>query len=144
MYFVSLTRLRVRSIRFLPGFLRANEASVKMIKKLDGFIGGKELIDKSLTFWTITVWESEKAMKAFRNNEPHKYAMRRLPDWCDEGSYMHWLQEDLAIPSWVELHQKMVTEGKITKVRFPSPQQAGMNYPPIKWTKTERTLKSIT
>jgi len=141
MYFISLTRLRVRSVIYLPRFLSTNEASIKAIKKLDGFIAGKELIDKSLTFWTITVWESEKAMKAFRNNEPHKYAMRRLPDWCNEGSYMHWLQEDTTMPAWPQLHHKMITEGKITKVRYPSPQQPGMNYPPIKWTKTERVIK---
>ena len=141
MYFVSLTRLRVRSVIYLPGFMMTNNASIKVLKKIGGLVAGKELIDKGLTFWTVTVWESDKAMKSFRNNGPHKYAMRRLPDWCNEGSYMHWLQEDTTIPPWPELYQKMITEGKITKVRFPSPQQANMNYPPIRWTKTERTIK---
>ncbi|MBD1366665.1 hypothetical protein IDJ77_22830 [Mucilaginibacter sp. ZT4R22] len=63
MYFVSVTRLRVRSYRFLPSFLLANEGSVRLIKTIGGFVGGKELVDKNLTFWTVTVWESDAAMK---------------------------------------------------------------------------------
>jgi len=107
---------------------------------VDGFVKGKELIDIKLTFWTVTVWESDQAMKYFRNNEPHKNAMRKLPDWCDEGAYAHWQQEESFIPDWDVLYQKMLTIGKITKVRNPSPDHADMNHPEIKWRKTERLI----
>jgi len=141
MYFISLTRLRVRSIVYLPAFILANEASVRVIKKIPGFIEGKELIDKHLTFWTITVWESEQAMKHFRNNDPHKKAMRKLPDWCNEGAYAHWTQEDEVIPEWNILYGRLLKEGRLTKIKRPSEQQEGMNYPPPFWTKTERSFK---
>ena len=141
MYFVSVTRLRVRSVWFLPKFFMANEASIKSIVKIDGFIAGKELVDKGLTFWTVTLWQSDQAMKYFRNNDPHKMAMRNLPHWCNEASYAHWQQEDEIIPAWPDLYKKFVEELKITKVKHPSPQQEAKQYPAPKWTKTERPFK---
>jgi len=63
MPFVSVTRLRVKSLFFLIPFMRANEASVKEIKVSKGLLKGKELIDKKLTFWTVTIWENEESMK---------------------------------------------------------------------------------
>jgi len=140
MYFVSLTRLRVRSWIHLPRFILANEASVKSIKRINGFISGKELVDKGLVFWTVTVWDSMEAMKQFRNNDPHKTAMRKLPVWCNEGSYAHWTQDESEIPDWSSLYQKMMTIGKLTKVKNPSPRQEGMNYP-APASKNERILK---
>jgi hypothetical protein len=143
MYFVSITRLRIRSIFFLPRFLLANEASIKFIRKVNGFIAGKELIDKGFTFWTVTIWESGEAMKFFRNNDPHKTAMRNLPNWCNEAAYAHWTQEDDTIPPWPVLHQKLIEVGKLTKVKFPSAQQPTMNFRAPKWSKSERFFKRI-
>jgi hypothetical protein len=143
MYFISVTRLRIRSIIYLPKFLLANEATIRSIKKIEGFITGKELIDKKLTFWTITLWESDQAMKYFRNNDPHKSAMRKLPEWCDEGAYVHWLQEDAEIPPWDLIYKKLIVDGKLTKVKRPSIQHLGMNYPAPAWRKTERKFSPM-
>jgi len=141
MYFISVTRLRVRSFIFFPQFFYENESSIRAIKKIDGFIAGKELVDKKLTFWTVTLWKSDQAMKIFRNNNPHKRVMRKLPLWCDEASYTHWLLDEPAIPDWGTIYKKMITEGKITKVKYPSAQQAAMNYPAPRCTKIERPFK---
>ena len=141
MYFVSATRLRVRSIFFIVGFMRANEASVKTLVKTPGFISGKELTDKGLTFWTLTIWKDEASMKAFRNSAPHRKAMHGLPQWCNEASYTHWMQEEEQLPDWDTAYKKMMEEGKITKVRKPSARQLEKNYPPPKWKKFERPLK---
>jgi hypothetical protein len=141
MYFISVTRLRVRSFIFLPQFFYENEASIKAVKKIDGFIAGKELIDRSLTFWTVTLWKSDQAMKIFRNNNPHKRVMRKLPHWCDEAAYVHWLTDLPAIPDWDAIHKKLLAEGKTTKVKYPSAQQAGMNYTAPVWRKIERPFK---
>ena len=142
MYFVSVTRLRLRSIFFLPRFLRSNEAAIKSIKKSEGFICGKELVDKKPTFWTVTVWETDKAMKFFRGNKPHQYAMQKMPFWCNEGSVVHWEQENTTIPEWDILHKRLVTEGRATKVKFPSPNNQDMNYPAPLWRKFSRSFES--
>jgi len=121
--------------------MRANEASVKALKIADGLLKGKELIDKQLTFWTITLWEDEASMKGFRGSLAHKNAMQQLPKWCNEASYHHWVQEDNELPSWKTVSEKLFAEGTLSKVRNPSKAQVENQFPPIKWTKTERKLK---
>ncbi len=141
MRFVSVTRLRVKSIFFLIPFMRANEASVKELRNAGGLIKGKELIDKKMTFWTVTLWENEVSMKAFRGSSSHRQAMQRLPDWCDEASYHHWEQDGDELPSWGSISERLFSEGKLSKVRYPSNAQASNQFPPVKWTRTERKLK---
>lgn len=121
----------------------ANESSINQLIKTAGFLGGRELIDKHLTFWTLTMWESDANMRDFRNSSPHRKAMQKLPIWCDEASYIHWIQEEPKLPEWKFISGKMSTEGKISKVRNPSGNQITKNYAEIKWTKLERTLKLI-
>jgi quinol monooxygenase YgiN len=141
MPFVSVTRLRVKSILYLIPFMRANEASVKELKNSKGLLMGRELVDKQLTFWTITMWEDEASMKEFRNSSSHRNAMQKLPKWCNEASYHHWIQEDMNFPDWKTVSEKLFTEGKLSKVRTPSKSQTTNQFPSIKWTKTERKLK---
>ena len=141
MPFVSVTRLRVKSLFFLIPFMRANEASVKEIKVSKGLLKGKELIDKKLTFWTVTIWENEESMKKFRGSIAHRNAMQQLPVWCNEASYHHWIQEDYELPSWDVISKKLFSEGRLSKVRNPSKAQIENHFPLIKWTKTERRLK---
>lgn len=141
MPFVSVTRLRVKSMLYLIQFMRANEASVKALKSSAGLIKGKELIDKHLTFWTVTLWENEASMKEFRGSSSHRNAMQHLPLWCNEASYHHWIQEENEYPDWNTIAEKLFTEGRLSKVRNPSKAQTENRFPPIKWLKTERKLK---
>ena len=140
MPFVSVTRLRVKSIFYLLPFIRANEACVKALQTSEGLLKGKELIDKRLTFWTITVWETPEAMKKYRNSIAHRNAMQHLPAWCNEASYHHWIQEEADIPNWHTAAEKLFSAGTLSKVRNPSAAQQNNIFPKISWTKTERTL----
>ncbi|OOQ60904.1 hypothetical protein BC343_23370 [Mucilaginibacter pedocola] len=115
---------------------------MRYIKTVNGFAGGMELLDKNLTFWTATVWHSEADMKAFRSGEPHKKAMRNLPHWCDEAAYAHWQQQENTPPDWDIVHEMLLAEGRLSKVKYPSIQQGVMAYPPPKWRKTQRILAS--
>jgi heme-degrading monooxygenase HmoA len=141
MPFVSVTRLKVKSIKYLPAFLSANEASVKQIKSCTGLIAGRELIDKGLTFWTLTMWNDAESMLAFRNSSAHKLAMQKIAEWCNEASYIHWIQEEKILPEWKHVSEQLIKGGKITKVRNPSKNQENNTFPPIKWTRLERRLK---
>jgi heme-degrading monooxygenase HmoA len=141
MPFISVTRLRVKSLFFLFSFIRANEASVKELKSSSGLLMGKELIDKKLTFWTITLWEDEDSMKKFRGSLSHRKAMQHLPKLCNEASYHHWFQEENECPNWTTISDKLYSEGKLSKVRNPSNAQITNQFPPIQWTKFERKLK---
>ena len=126
MVLVSVTRLRVRSFRFVLPFIWYALRSTLQAKGNPGNFGVRLRKTKRFTFWTLTLWESDSAMRAFRVAPPHRDAMRKLPYWCDEASYAHWNQDDSVMPSWQEAVKKLSVSGEISKVLYPSPdQQAG-------------------
>ena len=87
MIFVSLTRLRVRSTRFVPIFLLYTFRARRQVKKAPGFQKGGLLADRSWTFWTMTAWDTQEDMRQFMTTGAHKKAMPRLLHWCDEASF---------------------------------------------------------
>ena len=128
MIFVSLTRLRLRSIRFLPQFALHATRSRNQIQRAPGFLVGALLPDRKWTFWTMTAWDSEESMRQYMISGAHKTAMPRLLQWCDEASVAHWTQTEATLPSWTEADRRMRETGRISKVRHPSPRHAGLNY----------------
>ena len=117
----SVTRLRVRSVRYLPPFVWETFLSQRQAVRAPGFLGGGLLLDAHRTFWTLTVWESERVMKAFRGTAPHAKVMPRLVEWCDEASYAHWIPTGDSVPSWPEAYEHLVAEGRLSRVAHPSP-----------------------
>jgi Domain of unknown function (DUF3291) len=128
MTFVSLTRLRIRSIRFMPLFALHTWQSLRQIRRARGFQTGALLADRDWTFWTMTAWDSEESMRQFMVTGSHKAAMAHLLEWCDEASVAHWTQEQAAVPSWREADRRMRELGRSSKVRNPSPQHATLSF----------------
>jgi hypothetical protein len=128
MRFVSVTRLRLRSLWFLPGFLWHAGWSRQQSLRLDANLHTATVKDRGLVFWTITVWPDQAAMRAFRNSGAHQKAMPKLFAWCDEATYVHWLQEDAAPPDLATAHRRLVAEGTVSPVRFPSSDNATRNF----------------
>ncbi|MFZ0734922.1 MAG: DUF3291 domain-containing protein [Candidatus Sulfotelmatobacter sp.] len=116
----SVTRLRVRSLRFLPAFLWHTFKSQRQVTRAAGFCGGRLLVDSHWTFWTLTVWENEQAMRKFRGSGAHARVMSHLPRWCDEAAYAHWMPATDAIPEWLEAYEKLVAEIHWSRVEYPS------------------------
>lgn len=123
MVLVSVTRLRVRSYHYLLPFIWYAVRSTLQAKGSAGNIGVRLRKTKRLAFWTLTLWESDSAMRAFRVAAPHRDAMRKLPYWCDEASYAHWNQDDSVMPAWKEAVEKLSVSGELSKVLYPSPDQ---------------------
>lgn len=128
MYWVSVTRLRIRSVRYLPGFFWYAFWSDRQARKAPGYVRGIMLPDQEWTFWTQTVWESREAMREFRKAGSHRAVMPKLVNWCDEASVAHWEQESDALVSWEEADQRMRTIGAPSKVRRPSIGHASLRY----------------
>jgi heme-degrading monooxygenase HmoA len=118
--FASVTRLRVRSLMYLPAFLWQTCLSQRQVVRAHGFAGGRLLVDKRLTFWTLTTWQDERAMKAFRGSGPHSKVMPHLVEWCDEAAYAHWVSSGDAVPSWQEASEHLVADGRLSRVAHPS------------------------
>ena len=128
MIFVSLTRLRVRSIRFMPAFALHALRTNNQVRKAPGFLDGALLPDRAWTFWTLTAWTSHEHMRAYMISGAHKQAMPRLLHWCDEASVAHWTQPALPLPTWAEADHRMRTQGRPSKVLHPSPNHAALAY----------------
>ena len=118
---ISITRLRLRSLRFLPAFLREVETIVAQVKKSAGYQGGGLLLEGRMVFWTRSAWDSLEAMKAFRDSDAHRVSMPKLLEWCDEASVAQWQGE--MSKDWDEIRERMIGEGRMSKVRNPSPAQ---------------------
>lgn len=117
---VSITRLRVRSWRFVPAFLFSALRIGVQARNAEGSLAVKVFRDARNTFWTSTSWDSEASMRAFMIAKPHGPAMHKLLKWCDEAALVHWTQDDADLPSWSEAHIRMQREGRPSKVYYPS------------------------
>lgn len=122
MAFISLTRLRVRSKRYLLPFLWYSLLSARQVQRSPGFLAGKLMLGRKRTYWTVTAWNNEKSMKAFRIAGAHRPAMLKLLDWCDEASIAHWVQDSATLPGPQEAHRRMISAGRTSKVHHPSPR----------------------
>jgi len=121
---ISLTRLRVRSLRFLPGFAWYTFQSKRQLVRSPGFISGTLGSAPGLAFWTVSAWDSEDAMKRFRDTDWHKRAMPKLLHWCDEASVARWTQDAPALPDRNAMLERMTAIGRVSKVRHPTAAHA--------------------
>jgi heme-degrading monooxygenase HmoA len=138
---ISVTRLRVRSVRYLPEFLWDTFQSVRQVQRSPGFLGGRLLVNSGYVFWTMTAWQDEAAMNAYRTSGAHRQAMPKLLNWCDEAAVAHWTQESAEIPEWQQTHQHMSERGRLSKVNHPSAAQASQKIPAPQPSRIAQTLK---
>ena len=128
MPFISITRLRVRALRFLPAFAWHTIPSLRQVREALGFQGGALLPDRDWAFWTMTAWDSEASMRHYIMAGSHRTAMPHLLNWCDEASVVHWVRPDDGLPSWAEADRRMRENGRASRVRFPSANHAALTY----------------
>ena len=128
MIHVSLTRLRIRSVFYMPPFAVYTMRSLQQVRRAPGFQSGKLLPDRDRTFWTMTAWDARESMKRYMTTGAHKAAMPKLMRWCDEASVAHWEQDGDNLPSWEEADRRMRANGRPSKVNRPSAQHEGLKY----------------
>ena len=126
---ISVTRLRLRSLRFLLPFIVYSLRSMRQVKRSPGNIAADAMRDQHGGFWTRSVWRDVESMRAFMTSGAHRQAMPKLLDWCDEAALVHWEQDTAALPEWDEAHRRLVTQGRRSKVRYPSPAHERLDVP---------------
>ncbi|MFC7370273.1 hypothetical protein ACFQPF_01095 [Fictibacillus iocasae] len=91
----------------LPLFVFHTIRSIIQAKKAKGILHSSYISEGWITYWTLTVWESEQHMKEYRNKGSHRSAMknsRRIADELEKVNYV-----GLDFPSW-ETAKKIVNE----------------------------------
>jgi hypothetical protein len=121
---VSVTRFRLRSIRFAPFFVLHASRTIAQIRKADGFVAGAVQRDATLAFWTLTVWRDQHAMRAYGASGAHRKAVPHLADWADEASVGHWTQPGSDLPEWPEAVRRLRDEGRPLTLRHPVPNHS--------------------
>lgn len=129
MAFISVTRLRLRSARFLIPFTIYSLMSSSQARRSRGNLGVRLLRDANRAFWTLTAWQKDEDMRSFMVAGTHRRAMPKLLDWCDEAAVAHWIQDTSELPGWEQAHRKLVEQGRPSKVRFPSNDQIARRIP---------------
>jgi hypothetical protein len=129
MALISVTRLRLRSWRYLLPFVIWSQRAIQQVKVAPGNHGHKVFKDAGLVFWTCTSWENEASMRAYMLGGAHRQAMPKLMNWCDEAATAHYTQESVALPTWAEAHRRLVAGGRRSKVHNPSPAHEAFDIP---------------
>jgi hypothetical protein len=117
---VSVTRLHLRVRRSLLPFLWRVWSISRQARCAPGFLDGQVANEKGRGFWTLTVWDGEASMRSFRDAGAHVRAMRKLLEWCDEASFVHWEEPGVVMPSVEEAHQRLRQFGRVSKLHHPS------------------------
>jgi hypothetical protein len=142
MPFVSVTRLHLASRWSFPRFVFHALASSRQARRSRGFLTGWVSNDGKLGFWTVTVWESLDAMRAFRNSGVHMRTMPKLLGWCDEASFVHWEQPESNAPDIDGAFERLSREGRLSKVNEPSARhQAGHTVSDVRPLATQQLKK---
>jgi hypothetical protein len=121
--FISVTRLRVRHASTVVPFLWAVAKTARQAQQAAGFQGGRVLAESRMVFWTLTAWRDAAAMLAYRNAGAHLAGMHKLLVWCDEAAVAHWEQVEARLPDWPTAHHRLLTEGRRSRVAWPSADQ---------------------
>ncbi len=129
---ISVTRLRVRSWRFLPDFLLHTVRITRQARAAPGNLGVEVFRDAGMTFWTKSAWRDEAALRNFMNSGAHKNTMPHLQRWCSEASVLRWEQETARMPFWEDAGRRMQRDGRLVDVKRPSEAQATGRIPPRK------------
>ena len=82
------TKLPLTAHRHVPGFLRDTLRIRRQLAASPGLVGYSLLAELGAkTFWTVSVWEDEAALRSFAAAEPHRSVMRRVPARMGDSAF---------------------------------------------------------
>lgn len=109
---VMASRLEVRSLRQVPGFLLSSLALLQQARRSPGALGVALKADLlKRTFWTVSAWTDKAAVHAYAATEPHKSTMRRKRAVMRESTFVFWNAPAGALPiDWDEVRSRIAAE----------------------------------
>ena len=113
---VSVTRFRARSLWLVPLFLFHAQGAIAQTRRSDGYVAGSLRRYRDGSFWTMTVWRDEAALRSYVTSGAHLKAMPRLADWGREASTARWDQAGGDLPNWTEAERRMRETGRVLRL----------------------------
>jgi len=103
-YFALASFLPLKRYRKIPAFLRLAEQVVTQLRTSGGLIGFSFRVKfLSRTFYTLSVWEGERALMDFVAGNPHVGTMQTLGPHMGPTRFVQWTVRGPGIPpSWRE------------------------------------------
>ena len=88
---VMASRFELRTAARSPVFLVHSLRLWRQARRSPGLIG-VSLRAQPLrgTFWTLSAWTGEQALKAFARTDPHASSMRRIRPWTKDATFRFW------------------------------------------------------
>jgi hypothetical protein len=129
MAIIAITRLRLRDPALLDEFFTAAADLLLQAQGADGSIRADAIADANDVWWTVSAWRTRGDMRRYTATEPHRSAMPRLDDWCDEATFADWEQEDNDLPDWETSHEFLIEHGTSAPLSHPSPANATRDFP---------------
>ncbi|WP_326824662.1 DUF3291 domain-containing protein [Streptosporangium sp. NBC_01639] len=109
---VMASRLEVKSLRQVPGFLMASVTLLRQARRSPGALGvalKAELFKR--TFWTVSAWTDRAAVQAYAVTEPHKSTMRRKRAVMRESTFVFWTVPTGELPiTWDQVRHRLARE----------------------------------
>ena len=91
------SRFKLKRHRDVVPFLRASMRLRKEAAAAPGNVGlGLAANPFTKTFWTLSTWESQDALRAFVAGEPHRAVVARFKDASASADFTFW---DIAAPA---------------------------------------------
>jgi hypothetical protein len=106
---VMASRLELRRIGDVPSFLAA---ALRIRRQMLGSAGalGVSLIARPLhrTFWTLSAWQDQAALRAATGGQPHVQLMRRFRPRMAGSSFVTWTAPATDLPiAWDEAMRRL-------------------------------------
>jgi len=110
-YIALLSYLPLKRYRAIPRFLQFSFQIQKQLRDTPGVIGYSlraKLISRN--FWTLSVWEDEKALMDFVAKIPHAEAMKAMIPHMGSSKFTQWRVNASALPlRWEEAIKRSTT-----------------------------------
>ncbi len=120
MSLLSVTRLKLKSPRYLPAFLINTERIAREIRTSEGFLQGQLMGTFNLSMWTMTLWNSEATLKKFYLSGTHQKIMGKLSEWSSEAASVHMEVNNHQLLIWNDVIAEICRTGYFATLQEPS------------------------
>ncbi|MGZ3696581.1 MAG: hypothetical protein ACXWP5_00690 [Bdellovibrionota bacterium] len=126
---LSITRLQLRSWRYLPQFLWHARRSEKQAAASPALLAGRTAVGRGLVFWTTTLWEDLPSMQKFLVSGAHLKAMPKLRRWCKHAAVRHLTTNEAVLPEMAQIDELLRLSPKFSPLDHADADHAAKKIP---------------